>query len=498
MSEDLSSMDTSLTFEDVDNFTMVGIPSLSNIRSQPFEDRLASQERPVSRDRPGSGHSQAQTLPVRSSPSKVTGMQNHANSPLSRLRSPVVNRSPRPVSSQGQLRNNDAEHPIVQIYEDPPSDEEIRDNAVEEDVMSPVLEELPLNERALDQVASPDRENEAFNTDLHANGQDVGLPSTPKQENRSHKKTLSTGSNIGISGTPNTTSKNADVFRSRRLIGSGIERIRSRTLDVHGFRRIQDLVKTGGDIWGDENERFGELLIALLEYLESPIDTHVHTSHIPQATKPSTPATSRGANLKIQVLSTIRAMLSLHKREAAPYLSQSLVAILKAKAQFDDASHVAAEMERSVEEIIKQSTNASESIDAVTLLLESISIARDSTDHHPSSPHSETSTASSDASSHITQNAAPKTSRTIVLSLSALSQLLTKAQMTGDQEPRLGALAVKYLDDSDADVRKADLEFCLSCYSMLSKDVFWKQFLKGAREMHVNLMMYYLARRKRV
>ena len=47
------------------------------------------------------------------------------------------------------------------------------------------------------------------------------------------------------------------------MLTSGIERIRSRTLEAHSFRRLQDLVRTNQDIWGDANQKFAELLLAL-------------------------------------------------------------------------------------------------------------------------------------------------------------------------------------------------------------------------------------------
>jgi CLIP-associating protein 1/2 len=73
--------------------------------------------------------------------------------------------------------------------------------------------------------------------------------------------------------------------KARRLLDSGIAKIRSRTLDPHGFRMLQGLARNHPvrqalqenngeeipyDIW-DDGTKFGELLISLLDYLEAPI-----------------------------------------------------------------------------------------------------------------------------------------------------------------------------------------------------------------------------------
>jgi CLIP-associating protein 1/2 len=74
-------------------------------------------------------------------------------------------------------------------------------------------------------------------------------------------------------------------MKARRLLDSGIAKIRSRTLDPHGFRMLQGLARNHPirqalqenngeeipyDIW-DDGKKFSELLHSLLDYLEAPI-----------------------------------------------------------------------------------------------------------------------------------------------------------------------------------------------------------------------------------
>jgi CLIP-associating protein 1/2 len=69
---------------------------------------------------------------------------------------------------------------------------------------------------------------------------------------------------------------------------------------------------------------------------------------------------------------------------------------------------------------------------------------------------------------------------------------------TAEQTARLGKLAVRCMDDPDADVRKADIEFCVALHERIcgeeDGDGFWRA-VAGAREQHLNLLTYYLAKR---
>ena len=67
-----------------------------------------------------------------------------------------------------------------------------------------------------------------------------------------------------------------ETLRSRKLLMSGIERIRGRTLDAHGFRKVLELIKSSesGEIFGSvgEGRRFDDLCSVLLEYIVESSD----------------------------------------------------------------------------------------------------------------------------------------------------------------------------------------------------------------------------------
>ena len=452
---------------DDSNFTMV----VPNLRGQPFEARPASSE--------GPRHS----VTPRQSPMKHPAASARLASPTQRLRSPTIRTTERSISDLTEPVAESGADP-VQIYEDPFINDEPAGVDVEEPT-KPVLEELPINERTNERPSNPSIVDPTLTQSTRSNEQNIEVPApqtptrTPHTRNNLIKTPSAADSDTTANGRPD-----AETLRSRRLLASGIERIRARTLDAHGFRRVQDLVKNGGDIWGEEAVRYGELLLALLVYLESPSDS------------------LRSQNLKIQVLATVRAMLSLYRREAAPYYGRALCSVLAARRWFEDMSHVAAEMEKACDEIVRAAPATEDCLASVLEMVEAIG--------QPQSPSSSTSSIGPSAGGDVPNlpSGPPKeeesgavNARTVTLALKVLEGLLAEAQRKGVDVPpaqtqKLGQLAVRFLHDTDADVRRADLEFCLALHERFGGEGFWKAVV-GVKEMHLNLITYYLARRGR-
>ncbi|KAF2429453.1 ARM repeat-containing protein [Tothia fuscella] len=467
------------TFDEDPGFTMV----IPNLRNSHFEDRPSSS---------GSRQGTPRLSPIKSS--------NNSPLPMSRLRSPAVY-SPERSKSPLIKVNPEPDMPPVQVYEDPfVGDETPRQGGSDTETDKPVLEELPLdgraNERALSEEPTIISDND-FSQSTRSNEQNVRTPR--------HHKTTSTGSVIGLNGDANGgVMADAETLRSRKLLTSGIERIRAKTLDVHGFRRVQDLVKGDQDIWGAESQRFGDLLLALLDYLETPNETLKSGSGSGGGSGTSnSSAITKVQNLKTQVLATIRAMLSIHRKEAAPYYSRALCSVLAARRQFEEAMHITSDIEKTADDIVKYGQPL-DSLNAVLDMIESLNTPTTPLPLSPSSESSHVSAASSspNSPSHTTAF----TSRTIVLSLSILGSLLSAAQsrnvsVSQSQTQRLGQLALRFLHDSDSDVRRADLEFCLALFDGLGGEKgegFWKALGGGVGEGHVNLITYYLARKGKV
>ncbi|KKY23060.1 putative heat repeat containing protein [Diplodia seriata] len=356
----------------------------------------------------------------------------------------------RPAGSLSKSKSKSPERAIndaisteeVKVYEDPLASESQRPSSDEK----PVLEELPVNEQNRDRRVSS------------------GTPEGEHAE-EGHKS----------NGTEEVVQDRAEVLRTRRLLASGIERIRAKTLDAHGFRRLQDVVKGDLDIWGEQDQRFGELLIALLDYLEAPVDTK--TPNI------------KAQNLKTQVLGTIRAMLTLHRKKSGPYYARALCSVLASRSQWDTASHITTDIEKTAEEIVKNGQTS----DLITGILEYLDSAN--------TPTSPSSAVSSDQSRPASASPSP---RTVTLALQTLSSLLQlsaakNVAVSDGQAQQLGRLAVKFLGSLDPDVRRADMDFCVQLHERLGGEQdggFWKA-VSGADKGHLNLITYYLARRSK-
>jgi CLIP-associating protein 1/2 len=352
----------------------------------------------------------------------------------------------------------------VQVFEDPFVGDE--PTVAEHEEEKPVLGELPINEKNIERRPS----NERISSDTVMGNASEDLP-------RGHHKTTSTGSVLYSEG--NDTS-NAEVLKNRQLLASGIKKIESLTVESHMFRRMQDMVRSNHEIWGANDENFGRLLLACLDFLQVPTE-ELKTSSM------------KAANLKVQALATIRAMLSLYRKETAKYFSRVLCTVLQTKAQYENTSHIAVDLETTADEIVRYGQTL-DCLNAVLALVEDL----------PSS----TPTSSPSSKSSVASLPGTGQTRTATMALSTLASLIQisgakNVTLSPDQTSRLGKLAVRCMDDQDADVRKANIDFCIALHERIAapvgeqeNDGFWRA-VAGAREQHLNLLTYYLAKRSK-
>ncbi|KAI9879294.1 MAG: suppressor of tub2 mutation [Pleopsidium flavum] len=247
----------------------------------------------------------------------------------------------------------------------------------------------------------------------------------------------------------------ADLQHSGRLLDSGIVRVRARTLDVHGFRKLQVLIKGNDDIW-DDGAKFEDLFLALLDSLEAPYEN----------------SKGKGQDSKAQVLITIRLMLTHLRKYFSTLYPRVLCAILTAGKYYDSTSHMACGLEEMAEEAVAL-CKPDDGINAVLNLLEGEKVDTDA--------------------------GKDQASKTMTMGLNVLAGLLPfvrKQQVTlteGDTE-RLTALGLRCLGDTNPDVRRAVIEYSLVLHDLIDIKCFWT-IVAGARKEHGNLLMYYLAKR---
>ena len=285
--------------------------------------------------------------------------------------SPLLQRTHLVNQSQAPERPADALNAAVQVYEDPFIQEEPVSRPV--GPVKPVLEEIAINERTSD--AEREAQVNTLSQSTRSNEQNIEAQRNPLTPAAAPAPGAAKHLNGGaVAPAADQAQPGAgETLRNRRLLTSAIERVRAKTLDAHGFRRVQELVKAPAqpEVWGADGARFADLLLALLDYLETPAEG-LKALTATGAAVAGGPGASKAANLKTQVLATVRAMLALHRRAAAPHYPRALCAVLRARGRLDDVSHLAAEAERACDDMARAAPQPGACLDAVLALVEGL------------------------------------------------------------------------------------------------------------------------------
>lgn len=381
------------------------------------------------------------------SPTKLTELANDFDhSPANGASSQRISMSPRAIGSRKEnlaLKTSYfQEQRPLQVYEDPVHDPSNGKLSPPPLVHTPgALEELPVNEPAK-------QHRQVFDHQLLAEE-----PASPAY----HQKWLAVEA---AERRRTSNSENIDNPRlARKILDSGIVRVQSRSLDVHGFRKLQALIRTSGESIWEGGYKFDELVLPLLEYLETPNDE-------------SPPRTGKMQDLKTQVLVTIRVLLQHQPKYFYTYHPRALTAVLAARKHYSSTSHIVCGLEETAESIVHQ-CDPSPCIDSVLDLLE-------------------------------TERTEGAETNTIFMGLYALAGLLHRGQEYGktldlseEQEERLGRMGARCLSDMNPDIRRAVIEFVLELYDTVDQERFWG-LVMGAKEDHRSLITYYLARKRAV
>ncbi|OAX81560.1 hypothetical protein ACJ72_04094 [Emergomyces africanus] len=304
------------------------------------------------------------------------------------------------------------------------------------------LEELPINEPA-------NTPNRKYNQQQHAS--EFSSPtsiSSPASENlhRRWKK-------VEISERRRSLSpRSKDPSRGRDMIDRGLSKIRTGAIDVHGYRKVQSLIKYHESIFIDE-AKYAETLMVLLDALEAP-DTDKKS------------AAGRPLDLKTQVLVTIRMLFSMNRDYFSTYYARAMTAIITARKHYELTNHIVSGLEETAEDIV-QACDPAEVIDAVLDLLES-------------------------------EEKSPDSHRMIAMGGYILSGLLRRLNeknlfLSEPELDRLGNFASQSLKDPQPDIRRAVMEFCLELHEMIQpEEAFWRTI---RAEEHRPLLTYYIVRK---
>lgn len=285
----------------------------------------------------------------------------------------------------------------------------------------------------------------------------------------------------------------AEVLRSRKLLVSGIERIRGRTLDTHGFRKVLELVRSpeSANIFGSVGEarRFDDLCGALLDYITEPSELIGGTARHPQ-------------DLKRQATSVLKTILNF---QDAPYkkwistgrwLQRTLTGMFDARRGVEGLGLLVKDIELMAVDISSKIRVESGEKAVATWLEHDNAEAEDTTaENEPVEPMQDARTKSR--------------TRATAFALRTLAALLA-SDTAGSSESintRIAMIAATRIKSRDAEVRKAAVELATQLHAVwpsvngeenAAKDDFWILLDKnGVQESARNLIVYFIARRER-
>lgn len=484
-----------------DNFTMIA-PGSKTLHSRPFPPvRTRSNEH----DRPGTGHSSQLGAIEEDNFTMVMPERTRFDSRPDTF----LPQTPKPDS----VRNTnvaESKDDAVMVYEDP-AIEDVPIIKTEDDIPL-ALEELPLSEQNTANIQPPTQPQSQSNSSSSSPNQD-----RPQDQNRLQQRSasptkrllptsptkISHASHPSLSDSP--MPDRAETLKTRRLLASGTERVRAQTLDAHGFRRLQDLIKNNTR---NPDLQFASLLIAIVGYLKS---------------SSAEEANSKEKALKGQALNCLRAVVSLYSQrdeQVKQALPDILVGIAEAAAWTTGSSTI--ELEKTGNEVVSRVAT----LDNALLVESCINTVADFVGQSGSlSPDAKTPQTPEQRKSSLQAQKSKSTSTALALSiLSRLTALYTRFT-SSEQRPdvyetirtRLATFAVRCLSHTDPDVRRKGVDFAVELYGLFpsetepvtsqeetdasgkssGKEAFWR-LLRPAGEPSCNLLTYYLARRGRV
>ncbi|EHK22181.1 uncharacterized protein TRIVIDRAFT_191028 [Trichoderma virens Gv29-8] len=326
-----------------------------------------------------------------------------------RLESPYQPPSTNPIlptETPSSLRN-DLPSRTLRVYEDPFTDDQ--PTPTQSLHTGPVLEERPINEDAAN----------------------IQRPTQPPLSDDSES--------------PEKNGQNA------RLLDSGITKIKAKTLEVHGFRKLQSLIRDPRTVFTDQ--RFEALLVGLFQYLEDPL--------------PDLSA-DKAQDVKAQILTTIKLLLKKERRNFQPHVSRGLESLLQTRGGYDTRAHVVSGLELLADELVTLS-DGSETAIVLTRRLQSCS------------------------------DATIEGCRTLSMGLHVLKEMLHKRpeyMPTHRELLQLTGLAGRCLESTDSGVRMDAVKFCVALHARVGEAAFWEA-LAGIKDDPKSLITYYIVKKQR-
>lgn len=414
--------------------TMVGSPKRTLVKTRPGHKPTSSESSlPTPTKLPGPKSSPAgspsRPSPMRSmrlspgpplvaSQSDLTGqgMPNIMDTmdlptPAALLASPVVD-----------MQLDQPEEPAVatpskamKVYEDPVTDEAAAAAAVDPStpraISTEVLVDRPVNEDAAHLMPRPD-----------------GDAPPPKDEMLSEKER-----------------------QQMRLLDSALNKIKAKSLDVHGFRKLQGIIRDNKAPLADD--KFDALLVGLFEFLEDP--------------QPSV-AADKLQDVKAQILATIKLLLKKHRDHFQPHISKALESLMAARAAYDARTHIVSGLELLADELVRLG-DAQEIATVLTQRMAGTEVGE------------------------------PAGGRSLSMGLHVLKEMVDAKEEyvpTDDELANMAGLCTRCLESSESGVRMDAVQLCVALHARVGDARFWA-VMKEVQDDPKSLITYYIVKRQR-
>ncbi|KAK3306976.1 clasp N terminal-domain-containing protein [Chaetomium strumarium] len=303
----------------------------------------------------------------------------------------------------------------LKVYEDPVT----REEATPKPIFGSVLEDRPVNEDAsiLQQVSQRQQNVEAN----------------------------------GLSLSPEKTKQNL------RLFDSGISKVQQKSLDIHGFRKLQAIIRDSDFGSGTapliSDDKFDALTCGLFDFLESPL------AHLPP---------EKAHDVKTQVLATIKLLLKRMRHSFQPHVSRGLESLLRARATYEGRTHIVIGLDLLASELAALG-DASEIVMVLSRMLADMDVN------------------------------APGTSRSLSMGLHILTEMMDSRgaafSPSAAELDALAALAARCLESLDSGVRMDAVLLCVALHARVGDARFWEA-VRTVKDDPKSLITYYIARRK--
>lgn len=254
-----------------------------------------------------------------------------------------------------------------------------------------------------------------------------------------------------LASTPMEPESPEKMRQNSRLLDSGIAKIKSMSLEVHGFRKLQSLIRDSRTMFTDD--KFEALLLGLFKYLENPLT--------------SLPS-DKGQDIKAQILATIKLLLKKERENFQPHVSQGLEALLQTRSAYDSRAHVVSGLELLADELV----GIGDGSEIVVVLTRQL---------------------------HDTTDATTEGCRSLSMGLHVLKEMLDKRaefQPTSSELEQLTGLASHCLESADSGVRMDAVKFCVALHARVGETKFWDA-LSGIQDDPKSLITYYIVKRQR-